>query len=236
MRPCLERLATDDRAPSATDYSIVVGTPILGLPMPIYEYRCEKGHTFDVMQRHRRRARHRVRGLRPSGPPRVPSARPSTSRAAASTTPTTAPASASASRRRPRRARTAPTQPRRRKARLPRATAPPPRRRRPTAPSRPRTRPRARRRRPASSAATPSGAPRRSGPVSGRLCVAAILAQHRPHALTDSPQHVGVAGEAVAQHRPQDDQQGSAHVSPWARNVVHEWAFRGEGARPRPAR
>src|SRR5919197_2684933 len=28
-----------------------VGTPILGVLMPIYEYRCENGHTFEVMQR-----------------------------------------------------------------------------------------------------------------------------------------------------------------------------------------
>src|ERR1700737_3172109 len=27
------------------------GTPILGVPMPIYEYRCSNGHTFEVMQR-----------------------------------------------------------------------------------------------------------------------------------------------------------------------------------------
>jgi putative FmdB family regulatory protein len=33
------------------DLENAVGTPILGVPMPIYEYRCEKGHTFEVMQR-----------------------------------------------------------------------------------------------------------------------------------------------------------------------------------------
>src|SRR3954449_12772867 len=27
------------------------GTRILRVPMPIYEYRCEKGHTFEVMQK-----------------------------------------------------------------------------------------------------------------------------------------------------------------------------------------
>src|SRR6478609_7035475 len=37
-RPAASRLAT-------------FGTPILGAPMPIYEYRCENGHTFEVMQR-----------------------------------------------------------------------------------------------------------------------------------------------------------------------------------------
>src|SRR3954468_6795078 len=29
----------------------VAGTRILRVPMPIYEYRCEKGHTFEVMQK-----------------------------------------------------------------------------------------------------------------------------------------------------------------------------------------
>src|SRR3954447_8854473 len=28
-----------------------LGTPILGVPMPIYVYRCENDHTFEVMQR-----------------------------------------------------------------------------------------------------------------------------------------------------------------------------------------
>src|SRR4051794_38135643 len=27
------------------------GTRIMRVPMPIYEYRCEKGHTFEVMQK-----------------------------------------------------------------------------------------------------------------------------------------------------------------------------------------
>ena len=82
-----------------------LGTPALGVPrprailheaMPIYEYRCEKGHTFEVMQRFTDDPRDQVRGLRAPGRSGSSTRSPSTSRARASTTPTTAPASARA--------------------------------------------------------------------------------------------------------------------------------------------
>ena len=64
--------------------------------MPIYEYRCEKGHTFEVMQRMTRRSGRPLRGLRRAGRSGSSTRSPCTSRARASTTPTTAPASARA--------------------------------------------------------------------------------------------------------------------------------------------
>ena len=58
-------------------------------PMPIYEYRCENGHTFEVFQSMSEDSDHRMRGMRRglrAGPER---SRRSTSRARASTRPTT---------------------------------------------------------------------------------------------------------------------------------------------------
>src|SRR3954447_22605972 len=47
----LVHLAHHARLGSPTARLAPFGTPILGAPMPIYEYKCDNGHTFEVMQR-----------------------------------------------------------------------------------------------------------------------------------------------------------------------------------------